>query len=463
MFRRLTCSCLIAAAVGVAASATRAAVSLSVIATEDTYVSNHPNLGGPNATHGGLTDLYAIGEGAGNSRTYYTIPLSRFDLTGLSGTVSRGSFNAYYASNYYGVANDVTLRPVLVGWTEAAATYNNFGPVAGVQWGSDTGEAMSTVTLPGSTTGYYVPWEVTASLVQSWVTTPESNNGVSLVPVDVNSTKDVTFKSREAGWTRAPYLAITFITNTTLADDLEGRELNVNGGHRFTVNQATLTLHQDIRLGIDGSGSGSLHINGGTVTANHLIGSQATVSLNGGTLSLRSITLHPSQFDWTAGVLELRDSGTIALPGEATDLSAGRTFRITRDTGPATLQLAGLSIGIAGVGEHGKLEATGTGTPAAVQRGGVLNLYLQDGFIPSHGDRFDLFDWGLATGTFTAINLPELGEGLRWDTSELYTTGVVSVAPEPSVGALLAALSVLLVRRRRGSNHLNRTSHNLPR
>ena len=36
-------------------------------------------------------------------------------------------------------------------------------------------------------------------------------------------------------------------------------------------------------------------------------------------------------------------------------------------------------------------------------------------------------DWGSLAGTFSSINLPTLAVG-QWDTSQLYTTGVLSVA-----------------------------------
>jgi hypothetical protein len=50
-------------------------------------------------------------------------------------------------------------------------------------------------------------------------------------------------------------------------------------------------------------------------------------------------------------------------------------------------------------------------------------------FEPKAGDSFDILDWDSVSSAFTSINLPELA-GLAWDTSQLYSTGVlVVVAP----------------------------------
>jgi hypothetical protein len=62
--------------------------------------------------------------------------------------------------------------------------------------------------------------------------------------------------------------------------------------------------------------------------------------------------------------------------------------------------------------------------------GGALAVSFIDAgdgvFAPAEGDAFDLLDWGSLTGTFSSISLPPLN-GLRWDTSQLYSNGVLSV------------------------------------
>jgi hypothetical protein len=65
--------------------------------------------------------------------------------------------------------------------------------------------------------------------------------------------------------------------------------------------------------------------------------------------------------------------------------------------------------------------------------GGILSVALIGGFMPAIGSSFNLLDWGTLEGTFSAINLPALATG-QWDTSQLYTTGVLSVIASPLGG-----------------------------
>jgi hypothetical protein len=59
----------------------------------------------------------------------------------------------------------------------------------------------------------------------------------------------------------------------------------------------------------------------------------------------------------------------------------------------------------------------------------VLDVTLTGGFVPSAGQSFDILDWGSLSGAFSSLNLPSLSSGLSWNTSQLYATGVLSVAP----------------------------------
>ncbi len=57
---------------------------------------------------------------------------------------------------------------------------------------------------------------------------------------------------------------------------------------------------------------------------------------------------------------------------------------------------------------------------------GTLNVVLLDGFTPALGQSFDILDWGAVAGTFATLSLPTL-PGLTWDTTQLYTAGVLKV------------------------------------
>ena len=83
--------------------------------------------------------------------------------------------------------------------------------------------------------------------------------------------------------------------------------------------------------------------------------------------------------------------------------------------------------------------------------GSTLDVVYIDGFSdPQNGQVFDLFNWsGGVSGTFGAVNLPTLADGLEWDTSDLYDGGTLGVIPEPAVVTLIAFAGIggLFVRR----------------
>jgi probable HAF family extracellular repeat protein len=90
--------------------------------------------------------------------------------------------------------------------------------------------------------------------------------------------------------------------------------------------------------------------------------------------------------------------------------------------------------------------------------GGTLKLASWNGFTGQAGQSFDLFDWGSADGTFSSIDSSglALASGTVLDTSQLYTSGVISVqaVPEADTWAMLLAglgLMGFVARRRKGA------------
>lgn len=86
--------------------------------------------------------------------------------------------------------------------------------------------------------------------------------------------------------------------------------------------------------------------------------------------------------------------------------------------------------------------------------GGTLKLLAFGSFAAQAGQRFDLFDWGSSSGTFSNIDASGLGigDGLVLDTSQLYIDGSVSITamPEPATWlSLLSGLSLGLALLRR--------------
>ena len=85
--------------------------------------------------------------------------------------------------------------------------------------------------------------------------------------------------------------------------------------------------------------------------------------------------------------------------------------------------------------------------------GGILDVTLIDGFSPTAGDEFQLFEASAISGEFSSLNLSEIGLGVEWNTSQLLSTGrliAVSV-PEPSstVGLMVIACFATVLRRNR--------------
>jgi MYXO-CTERM domain-containing protein len=86
---------------------------------------------------------------------------------------------------------------------------------------------------------------------------------------------------------------------------------------------------------------------------------------------------------------------------------------------------------------------------AVLTFGGTLNVTKVGGSLIV-GDTFNLFDWGTASGAFSAVNLPSLDSGLEWDQTSLYSTGQIAVTAVPESGAaLLGGLGLLTLLRRR--------------
>ena len=116
----------------------------------------------------------------------------------------------------------------------------------------------------------------------------------------------------------------------------------------------------------------------------------------------------------------------------------------------STLLLAGnvnLEINLTGLTSLSDMvEAAGN-----LNYGGVLNV-TSIGQSPTNGTVFNLFDAPTFSGSFLALNLPGLDNGLFWDTSNLTLDGTIVVVPEPGSCTAIAAglaLSIGAIRPRR--------------
>jgi autotransporter-associated beta strand protein len=114
-------------------------------------------------------------------------------------------------------------------------------------------------------------------------------------------------------------------------------------------------------------------------------------------------------------------------------------------TNTLTMELGGTTLGSG----YDHLAVTGLTT-----LGGKLTVTSINGFSPTFGQSFDLFDFSSSNGAFASLSLPTLSRGLAWDTTRLYADGTISVhtqaVPEPaSLAALTLGAFALLKRRRK--------------
>lgn len=188
-------------------------------------------------------------------------------------------------------------------------------------------------------------------------------------------------------------------TSNTISGPIGGY-LN-NGNARLTkVGTGTLTLSgANTYYGLTKVDGGILVMNGTTPGAAE-VNSGATLQGTGtigGTVTVNSGgTLAPgaSPGKLTVGGLNLTPGSTMAM--EVGGATAGTQYDQVASTGAFSLA-------------------------------GALNVSLTNGFTPSAGQSFNLFDWGTVSGTFSTFSLPTLGGTLGWNTSQLYTSGVLSI------------------------------------
>jgi hypothetical protein len=171
-----------------------------------------------------------------------------------------------------------------------------------------------------------------------------------------------------------------------------------------------------------------------------------TVSIGGGTVDDSSIGSYTTL---VGGNLTISDGGsvsggTLELNGNVTVLPTGNfdSGRMTMESGGSiTIQL------------NAQVESENyVITQPYSDDSGTLVISLQTGFEPAVGDQFPIMDTSPELGnlgTFATLDLPPLPAGEQWDTSQLYTTGVLSVVvPEPA-GLGIFVFGLIAIGRRR--------------
>ncbi|MCF7848391.1 MAG: PEP-CTERM sorting domain-containing protein [Kiritimatiellales bacterium] len=237
------------------------------------------------------------------------------------------------------------------------------------------------------------------------------------------------------------------------------------------------------------AGAGSVWHNTGTLQVGAVDNAGNTLAVtNGGTVSATGVTVNSNNS------VHVQAGGSLLLNGDF-NASQGGTFDLSGGTLAVTGQLSGLSVLSAGSRLEtpdvlGDLTVLGTFAPGKspadsllngelnlasnavlemeigglilgteydrltvtgeAKLDGTLSVLLLNGFAPSYGDTFDLFNWdGGTSNTFAGMALPTLSGGLDWDASNLYSDGSLSVIPEPATMSLLGLSSLGLFWMRR--------------
>ena len=151
-----------------------------------------------------------------------------------------------------------------------------------------------------------------------------------------------------------------------------------------------------------------------------------------------------------SGELTLQSAGTITAAGGASTGAAGRlsgSGRLIANLTSAGTIAPGLAASAGAISITGNVTLQSTahlafdlggltrktgydflGVSGALTLGGSLDVSLLGAFAPQAGNSFDLFDATSIAGSFAAIHLPALTGGLTWNTTQLPTTGIISIA-----------------------------------
>jgi T5SS/PEP-CTERM-associated repeat protein len=238
----------------------------------------------------------------------------------------------------------------------------------------------------------------------------------------------------------------TMSTGSTIIGELAGSDGSV------TVSGPGSSFNNSGDLTIGDSGTGTLTIEGGATVANNLgaIGAfagstgEATVTgagstwvnnhnLTVGTAGAGTLTVNSGGVASVAGLLIVGSQGE--LHGDGTiDGNVSNGGLVIPGMSPGTLHIDGnyhqtgsgkTIIELSSTASFDSLDVTGH-----LALGGELEVLLVDGYVPTPGTNFDILNWATRNGTFNTLILPGV---VGWNTSQLYTTGVLSVVgPSPT-------------------------------
>jgi autotransporter-associated beta strand protein len=199
----------------------------------------------------------------------------------------------------------------------------------------------------------------------------------------------------------------------------------------FLPRGLTKTGNSTVALTADNTYSGDTVIAAGTLAlsgAGTLGGSSYIDVQSGGTLDASA----------ASGGLDVGVGQTLAGEGSIVgDVTAGNGSVVApAGSGIGTLNINGGYTHQPGASLEMQLSASGNDvldvSGAFDAAGGELVVTLDAGFTPADGQSFVLLNFSSFAGDFDSTQLPALGGGLGWNTSELATTGTITVG-DPEV------------------------------
>ncbi len=357
------------------------------------------------APSGGSFELY------GGTINGGTIAAGALAFTSSAGTVSGANF-----------LGDVTLATSAYAYITGGTTFTGanltLGSSAYLYWQQSGTLSGKTIALaPGA--AIYLSG-TNRSLTLDATTTVTGNSSVysdSSTGSAITNSGSITNSSSSTGYLWARTFANSGNITATDGNLYLG---NTAAGYTFTNTAgATITadggnLHIQAPAGNPLVNQGTINVRSGTLYTNNLLTNGATGTITGagtinGNLTFAGGVLAPGN---SAGTLTLL--GNLTLSGTTTtimELGAGSADRIT---GLTNLTL-----------------------------GGQLDIIALTQTYTS-GQTWNLFSASTITGSFATINVPYTSSGWVWDTSQLATTGNLTLTtfvpvPEPSTYLLLAA------------------------
>jgi T5SS/PEP-CTERM-associated repeat protein len=209
-----------------------------------------------------------------------------------------------------------------------------------------------------------------------------------------------------AKWTTTGALAIS-----------GGQKVNVSGGGQLASGSGLVGNLAGGSSTVVVDGAGSTWTLSGDLTVGSTSASTLKVSTGGSVSTSGQVTIGPQGTlagNGTIVATAVQNAGVVSPGNSPGVLHINGNYSQTV-TGKLGIELNGTMLGV----DYDQLAVTGV---AAL--GGALDVSL--GYSPHAGDAFDILDWGSRMGAFAAIHLPSPA-GLRWNISQLYTTGMLSL------------------------------------